>query len=33
MGRYHDSPDDVPAGLRIPHWSWDGLVPGTGPDG
>jgi hemoglobin len=24
MYRYHDSPDDVPAGLRIPHWSWDG---------
>ena len=26
MSRYHDSADDVPAGLRIPHWSWDGLV-------
>jgi hypothetical protein len=26
MARYHDSADDVPAGLRIPHWSWDGLV-------
>jgi hemoglobin len=25
MARYHDSADDVPAGLRIPHWSWDGL--------
>jgi hemoglobin len=26
MSRYHDSADDVPDGLRIPHWSWDGLV-------
>ena len=25
MSRYHDSPDDVPEGLRIPRWSWDGL--------
>jgi len=25
MARYHDSADDVPAGLPIPHWSWDGL--------
>jgi hemoglobin len=25
MSRYHESADDVPAGLRIPHWSWDGL--------
>jgi hemoglobin len=25
MSRYHESPDDVPDGLRIPHWSWDGL--------
>ncbi len=25
MSRYHDSADDVPAGLRIPRWSWDGL--------
>jgi len=32
MSRYHRSPDDVPQGLRIPQWSWDGLVPGTGPD-
>jgi hemoglobin len=24
MSRYHRSPDDVPDGLRIPHWSWDG---------
>jgi hemoglobin len=26
MARYHDSEDDVPAGLAIPHWSWHGLV-------
>jgi hemoglobin len=33
MSRYHRSADDVPAGLRIPHWSWDGLVGDTGfPD-
>jgi hemoglobin len=24
MARYHDSADDVPAGLTIPRWSWDG---------
>ena len=27
MARYHRSADDVPAGLPIPHWSWDGLEP------
>lgn len=26
MARYHHSADDVPNGLRIRHWSWDGLV-------
>jgi hemoglobin len=26
MARYHHSADDVPNGLRIPKWSWDGLV-------
>jgi hemoglobin len=26
MNRYPDSPDDVPDGLAIPRWSWDGLV-------
>lgn len=26
MARYHDSADDVPEGLTIPHWSWEGLV-------
>jgi hemoglobin len=25
MARYHGSADDVPAGLSIPLWSWDGL--------
>lgn len=25
MSRYHDSADDVPAGLSIPRWSWEGL--------
>ena len=24
MARYHESADDVPDGLRIPQWSWDG---------
>ena len=26
MAQYHESADDVPNGLRIPRWSWDGLV-------
>src|SRR5689334_11070519 len=26
MARYERSADDVPDGLRIPKWSWDGLV-------
>ena len=30
MSRYHDSADDVPAGLGIPQWSWDGLVDEAG---
>ena len=25
MARYHGSADDVPEGLSIPRWSWDGL--------
>jgi len=25
MSRHHHSADDVPNGLSIPHWSWDGL--------
>ena len=24
MARYHESADDVPDGLSIPRWSWDG---------
>jgi hemoglobin len=26
MSQYHRSADDVPDGLRIRRWSWDGLV-------
>ena len=29
MARYHHSADEVPNGLSIPHWSWDGLVDGS----
>jgi hemoglobin len=25
MARYHESADDVPEGMTIPRWSWDGL--------
>jgi hemoglobin len=25
MARYHESADDVPGNLTMPHWSWDGL--------
>jgi hemoglobin len=25
MASYHKSADDVPAGLSVPRWSWDGL--------
>jgi hemoglobin len=32
MSRYQRSADDVPDGLRIPQWSWDGVVSATGPD-
>ena len=32
MSRYHHSGDEVPDGLGIPHWSWNGRVEGTGPD-
>jgi hemoglobin len=27
MASYPASPDDVPSGLSIPKWSWDGLQP------
>ncbi len=26
MARYHGSKDDVPEGMEIPRWSWDGLT-------
>ena len=26
MAQYHQSADDVPSGLQIPRWSWDGLT-------
>ena len=29
MSRYHRSADDVPDGLQIPRWSWDGLMDDT----
>jgi hemoglobin len=29
MARYPRSPDDVPEGLRVPKWSWDGPVGRT----
>ena len=31
MAAYEDSADDVPEGLLVPRWSWDGLVPPPGP--
>jgi len=27
MDRFHESADDVPDGMSIPRWSWDGLLP------
>jgi len=30
MNRYQRSAGDVPEGLPIPRWSWDGLVAGAG---
>lgn len=27
MSRYHQSADEVPSGLAIPRWGWDGLQP------
>jgi hemoglobin len=29
MSHYHNSAEDVPDGLRIPKWSWHGLVSGA----
>lgn len=31
MSRYHRSADDVPDGLEIPRWTWEGLVHGGSP--
>jgi hemoglobin len=31
MARYHRSADDVPDGLPIPRWSWDGLISPRDP--
>jgi len=28
MARYHRSADDVPEGLRVVKWSWEGLIDG-----
>jgi hemoglobin len=33
LTRYPDSPDQVPDGLRVPRWSWDGLVGDVGAEG
>jgi hemoglobin len=33
MARYHHSADDVPDGLSIPRWSWEGLVDEAAPAG
>jgi len=32
MSRYRSSAGDVPEGLHVPHWSWDGPVSATTPD-
>jgi len=32
MSHYHRSEEDVPDGLSIPQWSWEGLVRASGPD-
>lgn len=32
LSRYTESADDVPDGLDIPKWSWDGLVKQADPD-
>jgi hemoglobin len=29
MARFHHSADDVPGGLPLPHWTWDGVVAST----
>ncbi len=32
MSRYHRSADDVPEGLALPRWTWEGLVTGSPTD-
>ena len=32
MAQYPDSADDVPAGLAIPRWSWDGREADSSPE-
>jgi len=32
MARYHESAEDVPHGLHIPKWSWDGLASDAATD-
>jgi hemoglobin len=32
LARFPESAADVPDGLNIPRWSWDGLVRKTGSD-
>jgi hemoglobin len=32
MARYPETADAVPAGLPLPRWSWDGLVPESAAD-
>jgi hemoglobin len=33
MARYHHSAEEVPDGLQLPKWSWDGLVATGKTDG
>ena len=33
VNRFERSPDDVPDGLEIPRWSWDGLLGAQHPGG
>ena len=33
MARFHHSPEDVPDGLKVPRWSWHGLVDESDTEG
>src|SRR6476620_2115217 len=33
MATHPEGPDDVPAGLPLPQWSWDGPLPSSGRRG